>query len=253
MDDSTMQKILVCQHVGYEILGTLNPLLKKGGFRIRYANFGRFPHLQTSLEGYNGLIILGGPMNVDEASRYPHLKHELALIEAGMKMDIPILGICLGAQLIAKSLGAWVGRNAEKEIGWFLVKPTEEGEKDPLLKHFHSPEPLFHWHGDTFDLPRGSTHLALSEKCLQQAFRFGDKVYGFQFHLEVDEPMVERWLHVPYHQKELEALKGRLDPQKILAETHQRIRRLKELSHQCFGEFIKLFGQKKKGMRLSSH
>lgn len=247
-----MYKTLVCQHVGYEILGTLNPLFKKSGFRIRYANFGRFPHLTTSLQGYHGLVILGGPMSVDEATLYPHLRHEMVLIEEALKREIPVLGICLGAQLIAKVLGAWVGRNTVKEIGWFPITLTDEGRKDPVLKHFHSPEPLFHWHGDTFEMPGGAVHLARSENCSHQAFRYGKKVYGLQFHLEVDEPMIERWLKVPYHRQQLEDLKGSVNPDRIREETHRYIHRLKELSRLTFGEFIRLFGEKKKRILLSS-
>jgi GMP synthase (glutamine-hydrolysing) len=116
-----MKKILVCQHVPYEILGTLNPLFKSQGCRIRYLNFGRHPDAKISLEGYHGLVILGGPMNVDQESRYPHLTHEMELIEQALKKDLPILGICLGAQLIAKVLGAEVRPNSAKEIGWHPV------------------------------------------------------------------------------------------------------------------------------------
>src|SRR5262245_9091861 len=186
-----MRKILVCQHVPYEILGTLNPLFKKSGFRIRYVNFGRHPHDQPDLEGYDGLVILGGPMNVDQVEQHPHLDHEMKLIRDAIDKDIPVLGICLGSQLIAKALGAKVGKNHVKEIGWQDIYVTEEGKADPLMVHFQAPEKLFQWHEDAFELPPGSVHLASSSTCTYQAFRYGTKVYGFQFHLEVDEPMIE--------------------------------------------------------------
>lgn len=241
-----MGKLLVCQHVPYEILGTFNPLLKEQGFRIHYVNFGRTPDAQPKLEGYQGLVILGGPMCVDQSDRYPHLNHEIKLIEQALKQDIPILGICLGAQLMAKTLGSWVGPNQEKEIGWYDLELTKEGHEDPLLSHLKPLEKIFQWHGDTFTLPQGAVHLATSPTCNQQAFRYGNKAYGLQFHLEVDEPMIERWLKVPGHMEELAALKGKIDPQKILRETPQYIGRLKELSRLAFSEFIKTLGFEKK-------
>lgn len=247
-----MRKLLVCQHVAYEILGTLNPLFKKSGFRIRYVNFGRHPHAQPDLEGYHGLVILGGPMNANQVDTYPHLITEMNLIDQAIGKGIPVLGICLGAQLIAKSLGAEVTENQEKEIGWYDVSPTEEGKGDPLLAHFREREKIFQWHGDTFEVPGDAVHLVDSPTSPNQAFRFRDNVYGFQFHLEVDEPMVERWLREPMHRREIESLNGRIDPQRIRQETPTYIERLKQLSDRTFGEFIKLFGVKKKFQRLSS-
>jgi len=247
-----MKKILVCQHVAYEILGTLNPLFKQNGFRIRYVNFGRFPDQKPSLEGYDGLVILGGPMNTDQQHEFPHLSEEVKMVQKALEMDIPILGICLGAQLIAQALGAKVGRNPQREIGWKEVFLTEEGKNDPVMKHFGANEKIFHWHGDRFEIPRDALHLAYSQLCQNQAFRYGDKVYGFQFHLEVDEPMVERWLRVPDRLVELNSLSQPNDPQTILQETTQFIPRLKQLSGQTFGAFIQGFGCSKKFVRLSS-
>lgn len=247
-----MAKILVCQHVPHELLGTLNPLLKDVGLRIRYVNFGRHPHEEPDLAGYDGLIVLGGPMNVDEVERHPHLFTEIRLIEEALQRQIPVLGVCLGAQLIAKALGARVCRSRVREIGWYDIAVTADGHGDCLLKHCHKSEKIFQWHADTFDLPRGAVHLATSATCENQAFRFGDKVYGFQFHLEVDEPMIERWLKVPGNKRELEEMAGTTDAEKIRAETIHHIGRLKTLSHKIFGEFAGLFGFAKNVVRLSS-
>src|SRR5262245_40710959 len=185
-----MKKLLVLQHVAHELLGTLNPLLKRAGFRIRYINFARHPDAQPSLDGYDGLIVLGGPMSVNDVGRLPHLVTEMKLIEQSLKKDLPVLGICLGAQLIAKTLGAEVYPNREKEIGWYDVSPTGAAETDALLSAFNQRETIFQWHGDTFDVPKSSCHLAFSTLCANQAFRYGANVYGFQFHLEVDEAMI---------------------------------------------------------------
>lgn len=247
-----MSKILVFQHVPYEILGTLDPLLRGSGFRIKYVNFGRNPDTKPSLDGYRGLVILGGPMNVDQTDRYKHLKTEIDFIIKAISKQLPVLGICLGAQLIAKALGSEVRDNEELEVGWYDVSPTDEGERDLLLYHLNQTEKIFQWHGDTFEIPKGALHLATSPKCYNQAFRFGSNVYGFQFHLEVDQKMIERWLHVPSHKRQIEDSGGKIDPMKIRAETVAYIDRLKELSKMVFGEFVKLIGVKERRHRLPS-
>lgn len=247
-----MSKLLVFQHVAYEILGTLDPLLRRSGFRIRYVNFGRSPDAKPSLDGYNGLIILGGPMNVDQVDQYNHLKTEINLIQEAIHKRLPTLGICLGAQLVAKALGAEVMRNLEKEIGWHPVSLTGEGKNDPLFAHFQHTERMFQWHGDTFEIPEGAVHIASSSTCKNQAFRYRDNVYGFQFHLEVDEKLIERWLQVPAHKREVENLKGKVDPEMIKRETTLYINRLKQLSSRTFSEFIKLLGIEKRNKALPS-
>jgi GMP synthase (glutamine-hydrolysing) len=245
-----MKKLLVCQHVPHEILGTLDPLLKRAGFRIRYVNFGRYPDAEPSFEGYHGLVVLGGPMSVNDTDHFPHLIVEMKLIEQAMTRRLPVLGICLGAQLIAKTLGADVYPNQEKEIGWYDVKPTEEADRDPLLAQFRETEKIFQWHGDTFDIPHSAVHLASSALCANQAFRYDTNVYALQFHLEVDEWMVHRWLRVPGNRKEIADLQGKVDADRIHLETPGYIPRLQQLSECVFGEFIRIFGIQKKFVRL---
>lgn len=247
-----MPRLLVFQHVPHEILGTLNPLLKRAGFRIRYVNFGRHPDAEPSLDSYHGLVVLGGPMSVNDTADYPHLATEMRLIEEALRRDMPVLGICLGAQLIAKTLGSSVYKSREKEIGWYDVATTPKGSSDPLLTHFEPQEKIFQWHGDTFELPRGALHLASSSLCEQQAFRYGEKVYALQFHLEVDQPMIERWLNVPSNSEEIEQLGGKIDAETIRRETPDYIQRLKTLSDRTFGGFIKLFGFEKTRRGLMS-
>ncbi|HEY7219498.1 MAG TPA: gamma-glutamyl-gamma-aminobutyrate hydrolase family protein [Candidatus Binatia bacterium] len=246
-----MKKLLVLQHVAHELLGTLNPLLKRSGFRIRYVNFARHPDAEPNLDGYNGLVILGGPMSVNDAGRLPHLSTEMRLIEEALQRNLPVLGICLGAQLIAKTLGADVYPNLEKEIGWYDVSPTDEAESDPLLLEFKETEKIFQWHGETFDIPKSTRHLAFSSLCTNQAFRYGDNVYGFQFHLEVDEPMIHRWLRVAENRREIAAL-GTIDPEGIYRDTLAHMTRLHHLSTRVFGEFINLLGIEKKYRRHPS-
>lgn len=248
-----MKKLLICQHVPHEILGTLNPLLKRAGFRIRYVNFGRHPDAEPDLEGYHGLIVLGGPMSVNNTRQCPHLLTEMKLIEEAMKRNLPVLGICLGAQLIAKTLGASVYPNREKEIGWYDVTPTEEAERDLLTVEFRGTEKVFQWHGDTFEIPKSAVHLAFSPLCANQAFRYGASVYGLQFHLEVDEPMIRRWLRVTENQNEIAGLGGKIDPDRIELETTHHIEELQQLSNRVFSRFIDLFGVQKKYIRIPSY
>lgn len=237
-----MPKLLVFQHVAWEILGTLDPLLRSYGFRNRYVNFGRDPKAEPRLDGYHGLVVLGGPMNVDEVERHPHLATEVRVLREAIEREMPVLGICLGAQLIAGALGAAVRKSPETEIGWYDVAPTEAGRSDRLIGHFAATEKIFQWHGDTFDLPEGGVHLASSHACTNQAFRYGENVYGLQFHLEVDEPLIGRWLDVPVHQREIEGLGGRISAEEIRRETRQHVFRSQQLSALCFASFACLFG-----------
>lgn len=252
MTKSKMPKLLVFHHVPHELLGTLNPLLKEAGFRIKYVNFGRENYKIPDLDGYDGLIVLGGPMNVDEVEEYPYLIPELKAIEQAIDLEKPVLGICLGSQLIAKVLGAQVRKNKTKEIGWYDVMPTKEGKNDPLLSKLNDIEKIFQWHGDTFDIPDGAVHLARSVDCENQAFKYGDNIYGFQFHLEVDKPMIKRWLIDPVNVKELEGLAGVIDPEEIKRETDIHIDRLKELGGSVFDEFIKILSPKERNYVLPS-
>ena len=114
------------------------------------------------LDGYDGLVVLGGPMSVNDDDRLPHLVTEMNLIEAALSRNLPVLGICLGAQLIAKTLGAAVYPNQEKEIGWYDVSPTDHAQSDPLLGAFSATEKIFQWHGETFDIPEKHAAISLS-------------------------------------------------------------------------------------------
>ena len=237
-----MKRILVCQHVAFEILGTLNTLFKSYGFRIRYVNFGREPEARPCLDRYQGLVLLGGPMSACDDAGHPHLATEVELIRTAIDRGIPVLGVCLGAQLIARALGAAVRPNPQPEIGWYDVSLTEDGRSDPVFRHFADRERVFQWHADTFELPKGAVHLASAAGCRHQAFRYGDTTYALQFHLEVDEALIERWLTVPVHRDELRALGGAVDPDVIRSQTRERIAQAKRLSDRTFSEFVALFG-----------
>lgn len=245
-----MRKLLVFQHSAREPLGVLDPMLRQAGFRIRYVNFSRQPELKPDVSRYNGLIVLGGPMNVDQQDRYPHLVAEIAAIRDALARDIPILGICLGAQLLAAALGANVQPNNVREIGWYRLHATAAAGGDPLCRHI-ADHHVFQWHAYTFDLPPGAVHLASTPTCPNQAFRYGDRAYGLQFHLEADLHLIQRWLHVPEYRAEAEAAGPEHHLEHILRDTHQHSPQALTLSERVFGEFIGLTGWRRR-VRLGS-
>jgi GMP synthase-like glutamine amidotransferase len=145
------------------------------------------------------LLIMGGPMSVYDEDEYPWLREEKDFIRAVIQAGKKVLGICLGSQLIAEVLGAKVYPNAVKEIGWFPVTKTESGKTSALIADFPVTSEVFHWHGDTYDLPAGCAHLFISNECCHQAFEYQGRVVGLQFHLETVpellEAMIENGLH----------------------------------------------------------
>ncbi len=245
-------KILVFQHVPYEPLGTLDPLLKAAGFRIRYVNFGRDPSQRPALDRYAALIILGGPMNADQIDSHPNLITEVDVIREALERDMSVLGICLGAQLLAKALGGRVVRNAEREIGWYDVELTDAGASDPVLSAFARRQRVFQWHEDGIELPPGVEHLASSPASPVQAFRHGEHAYGLQFHLEVNAALIERWLSVPAHREVLAEERGNVDPDRIRAEVPRCIDDIEALSRQTFSRWIDRFELAKRRQLLPS-
>lgn len=245
-------KVLVFQHVPFEPLGTLDPLLKEAGFRIRYVNFGREPQQRPRLDRYEALIVLGGPMNSDQIDTFPNLLTEIDILREAVSRDMSVLGICLGAQLLAKALGGDVVRNPEREIGWCNVEMTPAGLEDPVLSTFAPVQEVFQWHEDGITLPAGVEVLARSPASPVQAFRHAEHVYGFQFHLEVNRPLIERWLTVPAHQQTLDEERGRVDPDKIRHQTETSIGPLERLSCETFTRWIERFEFNPRAQRLPS-
>jgi GMP synthase (glutamine-hydrolysing) len=245
-----VKRVLVIQHESYEALGTWGPILKERVKRARFINFERTPDLEPSLQGYDGIILLGGYMGVYESERYAHLKIERKLIEQALKRDMPILGICLGSQILASVLGASVGKHDEREMGWYEVELTEEGKKDPVIGHFKARERFFQSHGDIFEIPKSAVHLARSQICEGQAFRYGTKVYGIQFHLEVNLSIIEDWFEMPENSEHFAS--GKFPPGEIRKDTSRYLDRSMELSQETFRRFLDISGAEPKAIRLGS-
>lgn len=247
-----MRKLLVLQHVPSEPLGVLDPLLRRAGFRIRYVNFARDPAAQVDVARYDGLIVLGGPMNVDHVETYSHLLHEIEVIRGALHREIPTLGICLGAQLLAAALGARVHPNPVREIGWYPLRFSEAAASDPLFRHLDAATPVFQWHAYTFTEPRDAIHLASSDSCANQAFRYRDFAYGLQFHLEVDAPLIQRWLRHSELRHELEPLGGEHHARKVEEQTREFLELSQARAAALFSAFIELFGWRKQRTLLKS-
>jgi GMP synthase (glutamine-hydrolysing) len=227
-------------------------MLKAAGFRIRYVNFGRHPDLIPDIDGYSGLIILGGPMGVYEADRHRHLKVEMQIIEKALKKNIPVLGICLGAQLIASVLGSEVKKAPQIELGWHELHLTDAGKKDRLFTDFQASEKVFQMHQDMFEPPMTCEHLAFTQLIPGQAFRYGEKVYGLQFHLEADLAMILRWLNRTENKKWFLHSGDPHCEENMQIETNQLIAQSLKLSHSAFSKFIEIFNLPAKKILLGS-
>ena len=197
---------LVLRHEPFEHLGLFQHTLDANEIPYTYHDLND----PMPRQEYSAIIVLGGPMSANDP--IPGLADELALIEQELARGTPMLGICLGSQLIAKALGARVYRNTQLEIGWEPVHLTDAGRSDPLFAGIESPYTFFHWHGETFDIPRGAEWLAWSGKCRHQAYRYGTNVYGLQFHPEVDAAMIADWWRQPVNCGDVATLAVPVDP-----------------------------------------
>jgi len=186
--------ILIIKHIDIEGPGTIAGYFKRHEIPYRIIELAQGAALPDDFSGLTGIVILGGPMNVYEEEQYPWLTDEDGFIRRALQMDIPMLGICLGSQLIAKALGAKVRKAPVKELGWQKIALTDEGRHDPLFRGVEAQPEIFQWHEDTFAIPAGAVHLASSKDCPNQAYRFGRDVYGLQFHVEVNEELIASWI-----------------------------------------------------------
>ena len=224
-------KVLAFRHAPFEGAGLIAPSFEERGISLDYADLYRPAAPAPSIASYDGLISLGGPMSANDP--LPFLDLERQLIAQAIATRQPLLGICLGSQLIARALGADVHRSPVKEIGWFDVRFTPAASADPLFSSLAAPESIFHWHSDTWDLPPGATLLASSDACPNQAFRAGSLIYGFQFHLEVTPAMIADWQLQDENCGDVRELPGPID-------AHHNAPHLAVLSKLIFGRWTGL-------------
>ncbi len=187
-------KILIVKHVEHEGPGLIGDALRSDEWEFETIELERGEALPEDLRRIAAVILLGGPMNVYEVERFPFLNEEEKLIRKALVEEVPFLGICLGAQLLAKTCGVKIYKAPEKEIGWYRIKTTKGGKGDMIFRHLPDRMAVFQWHEDTFEIPDCGTLLATGEHCKNQAFKVGSNAYGLQFHVEATPDMVRRWM-----------------------------------------------------------
>lgn len=232
-----MASILVIQHVPHERLGTFEPLLKSAGCSLRLLNVYEPGAAWPRLKGIDAVISMGGPLSVYQQAQHPFLTRELSLLRDAVRTKRPVLGVCLGAQLLAAALGADVTPAPQKEVGWYPLMREPGAAGDPLCDAFTQTETVFQWHGDTFALPKGAVRLFSSPLCREQGFRYGERAYALQFHLEVTEAIIRAWMRTPVNKAELAALRGTIDPMTIRRQSPAHVGRLYELAHHVITRF----------------
>ena len=183
--------VLALQHIDVEPPGLVASAVEAAGGSVETVRVFEGAPIPREAERYAGVVIMGGPMGVYDAGDHPHLLEEARLIERALSAHLPLLGICLGSQLLASVLGAEVYPGSRKEIGWFPVTLEPDAHKDAVFSGLPPSFTPMHWHGDVFDLPSGATPLARSAQTRHQAFVFGERAYGILFHLEYTVPQVD--------------------------------------------------------------
>jgi GMP synthase (glutamine-hydrolysing) len=186
-----MRQVFLLQHNDVEKPGLIADVMASAGYSVRSLFAAQGQPVPQNIEDAQGLVIMGGPMGVYETDLHPYLRDELRLIEKALEKSKPILGVCLGSQLLAAALGSEVRKGKRKEIGWYSVTPTKEAEDDPLLAGINRAFLALHWHGDVFDLPHRAVRLASSALTTCQAFCYQESAYGFLFHMEAGQEIVE--------------------------------------------------------------
>jgi len=222
-----VKRVFIFQHVPTEGAGTMLTYLEANG--LPYSTIELYKNAALPEPGaVAAALVMGGPMNVYEEKRYPFLTSEIELIRTLVSTDVPVMGVCLGAQLIARALGKRVYKAATPEVGWHDVELTADARRDGLFSHAPADAALrvLQWHEDTFDLPEGAVLLARSADVPHQAYRYKNNVYGLQFHIEADGAMIADWF------------KDRADADPILAEYRAYRAKLEAITENIYACFF---------------
>lgn len=233
-----MNTAIVIRHLCFEDLGSLARALAEAGLSIRWVEAGIDDLTQVDAAVSALVIVLGGPIGVNDVDQYPWLETELDWLRQRLVAERPTLGICLGAQLMAAALGARVYPGSAPEIGWAPLRLSVAGRQSALAPLDASHTSMFHWHGDTFDLPDGATLLASTDTCLNQAFSWGHHALALQCHPEIDSARFEAWLigHA------FELSRRGLNPSILRAEAQDLGPRLREQARQVWRSWLRLQG-----------
>ncbi len=233
-----MSKVWVLQHTPCETLGAIEDAIRQAGFQSHYVRGYEGDPIPTGPEGAAGLVVMGGPMGVYEQDRFPFLTHELRLIERTVAAGLPVLGVCLGSQLLATALGATVRKGKRKEIGWYRVFLESGASADSLFQAAPAEFDAFHWHGDIYDVPPGAVKLARSSLTGCQAFRHGAKVYGILFHMEVTAGLAA-CMREAFGE---ELSQENIDSSKFAQETEAKLPALQPIGAGVFSQWAKMLG-----------
>ena len=231
--------VVIIKHIEIDGLGLIEYCLNQENIPYQILELKSSLHL-PKLDDLTHIVILGGPMNVYDEERYPFLREEDLFIKEAIQRGKSILGICLGAQLIAKALGAKVFKAITKEIGWYDILLTIDGFKDALFSHLPKSFPVFQWHEDTFEIPKAARLMATSNSIPHQAFRYGERVYGLQFHLEVTEEMIQEWMET--FEEEFKGLQSPppFSKAEIMTETEIKIKTYTKRGMEFLKNFFKI-------------
>ena len=229
-------RALIFQNAVGEGPGILGEILDKRKWDRETIHLCHGEAFPKNWQDYTLLVVMGGPMNVYEEGIHPFLTQETQVIREALDKDRPVIGFCLGAQLMAKACGALVSKGPKKEIGWYTAQLTDQGAKDPFLKSFPDELFVFQWHGDTFNLPDRAIRLFSSENYLNQAMRIGHKGYGFQFHFEITKDMITEWLETG--QDEIKELGKSNIREKILMEADSLLLPLHSFAQSFFNSYL---------------
>jgi GMP synthase-like glutamine amidotransferase len=229
-----MDPILIFRHVGCEGPGYLDEYLTGRGVPFRLICIDRGDTVPESPDGTSALVFMGGTMSVNDP--LPWVQQELVLIRQAAERGLPMLGHCLGGQLLARALGGVVSPNPVREIGWWPVEVVPGVATDPWLAGLPGRFEVFHWHGETFSLPPGATHLLRSEHCAHQAFAIGNTL-GLQFHVEMTGPMVEEWAAL--YERDLEVVSPVVQSRTALRERlAERVKHLRVVADNLYGPWL---------------
>lgn len=227
-----MREVIAVRHVSFEDLGTLAQPLQALGYGISYVDAGREALSVERLANADLLIVLGGPISANDETLYPFLADERQAIEQRITQGKPTLGLCLGAQLIARALSARVYPANAPEIGWSTIELTEAG-RNSCLRHLDGL-PVIHWHGETFDLPPAAVHLARTASCEHQAFQLDRHTLALQFHPEVEAAGLESW----YIGHTLELSQTGIDINLLRQQSRERAPALATAAHDCLSDWL---------------
>ncbi len=228
-----MAKIWVLQHHPAENLGAIAQALEAAALAWQYVRVFDGHPVPKDMKGAGWLIVMGGPESVYQLDRFPYLRDEIALIESALAAGRPVLGVCLGSQLLAAALGANVRRAAHREIGWYPVRMQAAANSDRLMRGLPAEFVAAHWHSDVFDLPAGAVALASSELTEVQAFRHGTNAWGLLFHAE----MTERIIAALVSEFGEGLRRAGIDGDAILAEAPRHLPHLRRLAETVFGRW----------------